>query len=182
MPQILVDLSGFQPTKSTMAQQFSFDIVSDVDQQELDNAINQARKEVEQRYDFKGSHTTIELDQKEKTLTLHTSDDMKLRALAEIINGKMIKRNISLKALEYGKAEQAAGSTLRQIVKIKSGLESEQAKQVTKLIKDKKMKVQAQIQGDAVRVVGKSKDELQEAIQLLRSQEFDFPIQFTNYR
>jgi uncharacterized protein YajQ (UPF0234 family) len=111
-----------------MAQQFSFDVVSDVDQQELDNAINQAKKEVEQRYDFKGSNTTIEYDQKEKKLTLHTSDDMKLRALSEIINAKMIKRNISLKALEYGKAEPAAGSTLRQTVKIKSGLESEQAR------------------------------------------------------
>jgi uncharacterized protein YajQ (UPF0234 family) len=165
-----------------MAQQFSFDVVSDVDQQELDNAINQAKKEVEQRYDFKGSNTTIEYDQKEKKLTLHTSDDMKLRALSEIINAKMIKRNISLKALEYGKAEPAAGSTLRQTVKIKSGLESEQAKQITKMVKEKKMKIQAQIQGDVVRIVGKSKDELQEAIQLLRTFDFDFPIQFTNYR
>jgi uncharacterized protein YajQ (UPF0234 family) len=165
-----------------MAQQFSFDVVSDVDQQELDNAINQAKKEVEQRYDFKGSNTTIEYDQKEKKLTLHTSDDMKLRALSEIINAKMIKRNISLKALEYGKAEPAAGSTLRQTVKIKSGLESEQAKQITKMVKEKKMKIQAQIQGDVVRIVGKSKDELQEAIQLLRTFDFDFQIQFTNYR
>ena len=165
-----------------MAQQFSFDVVSQVDQQELDNAVNQAKKEIEQRYDFKGSNTTIELDQKEKTIKLHTSDEMKLRALGEVLNAKMIKRNISLKALEYGKPEQATGSTLRQTVKIKNGLESEQAKQVTKLVKDLKMKVQAQIQGDAVRIVGKSKDELQEAIQILRAQNFDFPIQFTNYR
>jgi uncharacterized protein YajQ (UPF0234 family) len=165
-----------------MAQQFSFDVVSEVDQQELDNAVNQAKKEVEQRYDFKGSHTEITLDLKEKTILLHTSDDMKLRALEEIINGKMIKRGISLKALEYGKAETASGATLRQTVKIKHGLTSEQAKEVTKLVKDLKLKVQAQIQGDAVRITGKSKDDLQTAIQTLRSQTLNFPVQFTNYR
>jgi len=165
-----------------MAQQFSFDIVSEVDQQELDNAVNQAKKEVEQRYDFKGSNTEINLDLKEKTIQLHTSDDMKLRALAEIINGKMIKRGISLKALDYGKAESASGGTLRQTVKIKHGLSSEQAKEVTKLVKDLKLKVQAQIQGDAVRITGKSKDDLQTAIQAIRGQNLEFPVQFTNYR
>ena len=165
-----------------MATQFSFDVVSEVNAQELDNAINQARKEVEQRYDFKGSNTTIELKPKEMELTLHTSDEMKLRALSEILNGKMVKRGISLKSLSYEKAEQASGGTLRQIVKIKNGLESEQAKVITKLVRDLKMKVQAQIQGDAVRIVGKSKDELQEAIAVLKAQSFDFPIQFTNYR
>ena len=165
-----------------MAQQFSFDVVSEVDLQELDNAVNHAKKEVEQRYDFKGSNTTIELNQKDRQIQLHTSDDMKLRALAEIINGKMIKRGISLKALTYEKVEQASGNTLRQLIKIKNGLESEQAKHVTKLVKDLKMKVQAQIQGDAVRIIGKNKDDLQEAIQTLKSQNFDFPIQFTNYR
>jgi len=165
-----------------MASQFSFDVVSEVEQQELDNAINQAKKEVEQRYDFKGSNTTIELDQKEHLIKLHTSDEMKLHALGEIINGKMIKRGISLKALEYGKEEQAGGSTIRQTIKIKNGLEGEQAKQVTKTVKDLKMKVQAAIQGDAVRISGKSKDDLQEAIQILKTQTFDFPIQFTNFR
>ena len=165
-----------------MAQQFSFDIVSEVDQQEVDNAINQATKEVEQRYDFKGSNTKIDWNPKERTITLHTSDDMKLRALTEILNGKMIKRGISLKALDYEKAEQATGMTLRQVVKIKHGLESEQAKQITRLVKDLKMKVQAQIQGDAVRIIGKSKDDLQTAIQTLKEQSFDFPLQFTNYR
>ncbi len=165
-----------------MAQQYSFDVVSEVDQQELDNAINQAKKEVEQRYDFKGSNTTIELNQKEMTIALHTTDEMKLRALQEIINAKMVKRGISLKALEYGKHETAGGNTYRQTIKLKNGLESEQAKHVTKLVKDLKMKVQAQIQGDAVRIVGKSKDELQEAMQTLRTQDFDFPIQFTNFR
>lgn len=165
-----------------MAQQFSFDVVSEVDQQELDNAVNQAKKEVEQRYDFKGSDTTIDLNLKEKTIQLHTNDDMKLRALGEILNAKMIKRGISLKALEYGKAEAAGGSTLRQIVKIKHGLTSEQAKEVTKLVKDLKLKVQAQIQGEAVRIVGKSKDDLQTAIQAIKGQALEFPIQFTNYR
>jgi len=165
-----------------MAQQFSFDVVSQFDEQEVDNAVNQARKEVDQRYDFKGSNTTIDMNLKEKTITLHTSDDMKLRALHEILNGKMIKRGISLKALDYGKEEPATGGSIRQVIKLKSGLESEQAKQITKMVKDLKMKVQAAIQGEEVRITGKSKDDLQTAMQTLKAQNFDFPIQFTNYR
>ncbi|MDP4237826.1 MAG: YajQ family cyclic di-GMP-binding protein [Bacteroidota bacterium] len=165
-----------------MAQQFSFDVVSQFNEQEVDNAVNQAKKEVEQRYDFKGTNTEIDLNLKEKTITLHTSDDMKHRALHEILNGKMIKRGISLKALDYGTAEQASGGTLRQVIKLKSGLESEQAKQITRMVKDLKLKVQAQIQGEEVRIIGKSKDDLQTAITALKGQNFDFPIQFTNYR
>jgi uncharacterized protein YajQ (UPF0234 family) len=165
-----------------MASQFSFDVVSQFDEQEVDNAVNQARKEVDQRYDFKGSNTIIDMNLKEKTITLHTSDDMKLRALHEILNGKMIKRGISLKALDYGKAEPATGGSLRQVIKLKSGLESEQAKQITKMVKDLKLKVQAAIQGEEVRITGKSKDDLQTAMQTLKAQNFDFPIQFTNYR
>ncbi|MEI8133652.1 MAG: YajQ family cyclic di-GMP-binding protein [bacterium] len=165
-----------------MAQQFSFDVVSNFDTQEMDNAVNQARKEVEQRYDFKGFDTEIDLNLKEKTITLHVADDMKLRALHEILNGKMIKRGISLKALEYGTAEPATGGSLRQVVKLKSGLESDQAKVITKMVKDLKLKVQAQIQGEEVRITGKSKDDLQAAIAALKGQSFDFPIQFTNYR
>src|ERR1035437_2342836 len=156
--------------------QFSFDVVSEVDQQEVDNAINQARKEIDQRYDFKGSNTKIDWDPKEKLITLHTSDDMKLRALIETLNGKMIKRGVSMKSLDYQKVEPAANSSLRQNVKIKTGLEAEQAKVITKLVKELKMKVQAQIQGDAVRITGKSKDDLQTAIQTLKSQNLDFPI------
>ncbi|MEP7233758.1 MAG: YajQ family cyclic di-GMP-binding protein [Ignavibacteriota bacterium] len=165
-----------------MASQFSFDVVSEFDEQEIDNAVNQARKEVDQRYDFKGSDTTIDLNLKEKTITLHTSDDMKLRALHEILNGKMIKRGISLMVLDYGKEEPATGGSIRQNIKLKSGLESEQAKQITRMVKDLKMKVQAAIQGEAVRITGKSKDDLQTAMQTLKAQSFDFPIQFTNYR
>jgi uncharacterized protein YajQ (UPF0234 family) len=165
-----------------MASQFSFDVVSKFDEQEVDNAVNQARKEVDQRYDFKGSNTVIDMNLKEKTITLHTADDMKLRALHEILNGKMIKRGISLKALDYGNAEPATGGSLRQVIKLKSGLESEQAKQITKMVKDLKLKVQAAIQGEEVRITGKSKDDLQFAMQTLKSQNFDFPIQFTNYR
>jgi uncharacterized protein YajQ (UPF0234 family) len=165
-----------------MAQQFSFDVVSQFNEQEVDNAVNQAKKEVEQRYDFKGTNTEIDLNLKEKTITLHTSDDMKLRALHEILNGKMIKRGISLKALDYGTAEQASGGTLRQVITLKSGLESEQAKQITRMVKDLKLKVQAQIQGEEVRIIGKSKDDLQTAITALKGQNFEFPIQFTNYR
>jgi uncharacterized protein YajQ (UPF0234 family) len=162
--------------------QFSFDVVSEVDLQEVDNAINQTRKEIDQRYDFKGSNTTIDWNLKEKTITLHTADDMKLRALTETLNQKMIKRGVSMRSLDYQKIEPAANSSFRQDVKIKTGLESEQAKVITKLVKDLKMKVQAQIQGDAVRITGKSKDDLQTAIQTLKSQSLDFPIQFTNYR
>jgi len=165
-----------------MASQFSFDVVSQFDEQEVDNAVNQARKEVDQRYDFKGSNTVIDMNLKEKTITLHTSDDMKLRALHEILNGKMIKRGISLKVLDYGKEEPATGGSLRQVIKLKSGLESEQAKQITKMVKELKLKVQAAIQGEEVRITGKSKDDLQTAMQTLKAQNFDFPIQFTNYR
>ena len=165
-----------------MASQFSFDVVSQFDEQEVDNAVNQARKEVEQRYDFKGSNTEIDMNLKEKTITLHTSDDMKLRALHEILNGKMIKRGISLKVLDYGKEEPATGGSIRQVIKLKSGLESEQAKQITKMVKELKLKVQAAIQGEEVRITGKSKDDLQTAMQTLKAQAFDFPIQFTNYR
>ena len=165
-----------------MASTFSFDVVSEFDEQEVDNAVNQARKEVEQRYDFKGSNTVIDMNLKEKTITLHTSDDMKLRALHEILNGKMIKRGISLKVLDYGKEEPATGGSIRQVITLKSGLESEQAKQITKMVKDLKMKVQAAIQGEEVRITGKSKDDLQTAMQTLKAQSFDFPIQFTNYR
>src|SRR5436305_6285437 len=148
-----------------MAQQFSFDVVSSFDSQEMDNAVNQAKKEVEQRYDFKGSNTVIDLNLKEKTITLHTSDDMKLRALHEILNGKMIKRGISLKALDYQTAEQASGGTLRQLIKLKSGLETEQAKEITKMVKDLKLKVQAAVQGEEVSITGKSEDDLQMAMQ-----------------
>jgi len=165
-----------------MASQFSFDVVSEFDQQEVDNAVNQAKKEVEQRYDFKDSKTTIDLNLKDKTITFETSDQMKIHALSEILNSKMIKRGVSLKALDYGPANAAGGDRFRQVIKLKSGLESEQAKQITKYVKDTKMKVQAQIQGDAVRIVGKIKDDLQTAIALLKQQELDFPIQFTNYR
>ncbi len=165
-----------------MASQFSFDVVSEFDEQEVDNAVNQARKEVEQRYDFKGSNTEIDMNLKEKTITLHTSDDMKLRALHEILNGKMIKRGISLKVLDYGKEEPATGGSIRQVIKLKSGLETEQAKQITKMVKELKLKVQAAIQGEEVRITGKSKDDLQTAMQTLKAQSFDFPIQFTNYR
>ena len=165
-----------------MASQFSFDVVSEFDEQEVDNAVNQARKEVDQRYDFKGSNTEIDMNLKEKTLTLHTSDDMKLRALHEILNGKMIKRGISLKVLDYGKEEPATGGSIRQVIKLKSGLETEQAKQITKMVKELKLKVQAAIQGEEVRITGKSKDDLQTAIQALKGQSFDFPIQFTNFR
>ena len=163
-----------------MAKENSFDIVSKTDYAEVTNALNQTTKEISQRFDFKGSSASVELQQKD--LMLAAEDETKLRNMNDILQGKLVKRGISLKALDYKKAENASGGTLRQVIKIKHGLESEQAKKVNALIKELKLKVQASIQGDAVRVTAKSKDDLQDVIQALKGQDLDFPIQFTNYR
>jgi uncharacterized protein YajQ (UPF0234 family) len=165
-----------------MAQQNSFDIVSDVDLQEVDNALNQARKEISQRYDFKDSKSSIELNQKEKTITLISDDDFKLKSVVDIVQSKLVKRGVSLKALRYGSIEPAAGGTVRQVIKLQVGIDKEDAKTIVKLIKDAKLKVQAQIMDDQVRVSGKSKDDLQTVIQLLRQADLSFAMQFVNYR
>lgn len=165
-----------------MAQQSSFDIVSEVNMQEVDNAVNQATKEIIQRYDFKGIPTSIDLQQKEKQIVLSTGDDFHLKNVVDILQNKMIKRGISLKALQYGNVEPAAGTSVRQNVKLQVGIEKEHAKEIVKLIKDSKLKVQAQIMEDQVRVTSKSKDDLQAVMQLLRGKEFPFAMQFTNYR
>lgn len=165
-----------------MANQFSFDIVSEVDLQEVDNAINQAMKEIQQRYDFKGSKSTIELNKKDGIVNLHSDDEFKLKSVVDILQNKLIKRGISIKALSYGNIEPASGSTVRQEIKLQKGIEKENAKLVVKMIKDSKLKVQAAIQDEQVRVTGKSKDDLQSVMNLLRSAELDFAFQFTNYR
>lgn len=163
-----------------MAKENSFDIVSKTDYAELDNALNQTNKEISQRFDFKGSSAKVEV--KEKDLQLSAEDDTKLRNMNDILQGKLVKRGISLKALNYEKIEPAAGGTVRQKVTIQQGIPIEKAKEVVKYIKDQKWKVQASIQGETVRVSGKDRDTLQEVINGLKGYDFDIDMQFDNYR
>ncbi len=163
-----------------MAQEFSFDVVSKTDLQEVTNAIVQAQKELAQRFDFKGSKSTIELTGEEMVLV--SDDEGKLVSVKDIVETKLVKRKVSLKALDYGKIEPAAGGTVRQRAKIVQGIEIEKAKAIVKTIKDAKVKVQASIQSDQVRVVGRSKDDLQKAMTLVRETDYGIPLQFTNYR
>jgi uncharacterized protein YajQ (UPF0234 family) len=165
-----------------MAQQNSFDIVSEVNLQEVDNAVNQAHKEITQRYDFKGIHTSIELDQKEKKIVITTGDEFHLKSVIDIVQSKLIKRSVPLKALKYGEIEPAASSSVRQNINLQVGIAKDDAKKITKIIKDSKLKVQAQIMEDQVRVSGKDKDDLQTVMSLLRGQDFSFALQFVNYR
>ncbi|MDL1891134.1 YajQ family cyclic di-GMP-binding protein [Nitrospirales bacterium NOB] len=166
-----------------MADQSSFDVVSEVNMQEMKNVVDQATKEIKQRFDFKDSKTELTLKEKEKELVVGSDDDeYKLNAVIEIIKSKCVKRGVSLKAFNYGKVEEALGATVRQVIKIQSGIPSEKAKEITKAIKESKLKVQAQIQGEQVRVTGKSRDELQAAIALLKGKDFGIDLQFTNYR
>jgi cyclic-di-GMP-binding protein len=163
-----------------MAKENSFDIVSKTDYAEVTNAINQTTKEVSQRFDFKGSKATVELQQKD--LMLSAEDETKLRNMNEILQGKLIKRGISLKALDYQKVEPAAGGSVRQLVKIQQGIPIEKAKEVVKFIKDSKLKVQASIQGETVRIAGKDRDTLQDVIAKLKAKDFGIDMQFDNYR
>lgn len=165
-----------------MASTFSFDIVSQVDLQEADNAVNQALKEIQQRYDFKGSNSTIELDKKTSQVKVESDDEYRLKQVVDVLESKLIKRGISLKALSYGEIEQGTKGSARQGITLQSGIDKENAKKITKLIKDQGLKVQAQIQDDQVRVTGKSKDELQEVIQVLKGADLPFDMQFVNYR
>jgi len=163
-----------------MAQQNSFDIVSQVDTAEVNNAINQTSKEVHQRFDFKGSHASVTLEDKE--LVLAAEDETKLRNMNDILQQKLVRRGVPLKALSYGKVEPAAGGTVRQRVAIQQGIPQDKAKEIVKFIKDSKAKVQAAIQGDVVRITGKDRDTLQDIIAKLKAKDFDINMQFTNYR
>jgi cyclic-di-GMP-binding protein len=163
-----------------MAKENSFDIVSKTDYAEVNNAINQTTKEVSQRFDFKGSKATVELQ--DKDLMLSAEDETKLRNMNDILQGKLVKRGISLKALDYQKIEPAAGSSVRQVVKIQQGIPIEKAKEVVKFIKDSKVKVQASIQGETVRISGKDRDTLQDVIAKLKAKDFGIDMQFDNYR
>jgi uncharacterized protein YajQ (UPF0234 family) len=160
--------------------EFSFDVVSRVDAQELDNALNQTRKEIEGRFDFKNSKTTVE--NTAKLITIVTDDELKLKNVVDILQSRANKRGISLKAFEYGKVEPAAGNTVRQVITIKNGIAKDKAKPLIEAIKNAKLKVTTQIQDEQLRVTGKSKDDLQKAQQLLKGLDSDVPLQFVNYR
>lgn len=165
-----------------MAADNSFDIVSKIEIQEVKNAIEQATKEVNARFDLKDSKSTIKLDGEEKALELHSADSYKLEAVRQILEQKMIKRGISVKSLEFEKEEPASGSSVRQKVTLKQGIATDKAKEIVKLVKESKSKVQATIQGETVRITGKDRDTLQETIALLKGHEFGIDMQFTNFR
>ena len=166
-----------------MAAQSSFDITSPIDFQEVDNALNQARKEVGQRYDFKGAKTDIDLNITEKTLTLATDDEMKMNALWEMVQARLVRRDVPVKNFEVGKSEGAAGGTVKRVIKIQEGIPIEAAKEIVRFLKDKKIKkVQGSIQGDQVRVTSPSKDDLQDAMRALREHDFGVALTFGNYR
>jgi cyclic-di-GMP-binding protein len=163
-----------------VASESSFDVVSRVDGQELDNALNQTRKEIENRFDFKHSKTSIEFDGKK--ITLISDDELKMRNVVDMLQGKAVRRGIDIKAFEFSEVEPAASSTVRQIVTLRSGIPKEQSKTILNHIKALKLKVTAQYQDEQVRVSGKNKDDLQKVIASLRSLEFELPLQFVNYR
>lgn len=158
----------------------SFDIVSQVDQQEVRNALDQCNREISNRFDFKGSDARVE--QNEYVLSAYADDEFKLRQLSDVLNGKLTKRGIDIRCLQKGPIEKVSGNKVKQIITIKVGVETELAKKIVKMIKDNKLKVQASIQGDAVRVSGAKKDTLQEAIHLVKKSVADFPLQIVNFR
>jgi cyclic-di-GMP-binding protein len=160
----------------------SFDVVSKIELPEVSNAIQQALKEIQQRYDLKGSNSTIQLVEKDNKILLASADDFKLKAVIEILEQKLIKRKVSLKGLEYGVVTPAAGSSVRQEIKLQQGIDADKARKIVQAIKDSKKKVQVSIQGDLLRVAGKDRDTLQEVMHLLRTGDFGLDLQFINYR
>jgi cyclic-di-GMP-binding protein len=160
----------------------SFDVVSKIEMPEVHNAVQQAMKEIQQRYDLKDSHSNIEMVEKDKKLILTSQDEFKLRAITEILQSKLVKRQVPLKGLTYGTIIPSAGSSVKQEVTLQQGIAIEKAREIVKAIKDSKLKVQASIQGDFVRVAGKDRDTLQSAIKLLRESDFGIDVQFINYR
>lgn len=167
-----------------MAKDASFDVVSEVDLQELRNAVDQARREISQRFDFKNTGSAIDLAEEKEApvLTIKSNTDGKVKEVVRVLEEKLVKRQIALKALEKGEIEPAAGGTARQTIKVNQGISTEKAKQIVKFIKDKKLKAQAAVQGDQVRVTSKSRDILQDVIGSLKEEDFGIPLQFTNYR
>jgi uncharacterized protein YajQ (UPF0234 family) len=160
----------------------SFDVVSKIEMPEVQNAVQQALKEVQQRFDLKDSHSNIEVKEKDNKILLHSSDEFKLKAVVDILQSKLIKRQVPLKGLTYGEITPASGSTVKQEINLQQGIATEKAREIVKKIKDSKLKVQVTIQGDYLRVAGKDRDTLQSAIALLRASDFGIDMQFTNYR
>lgn len=160
----------------------SFDIVSEVNHVEIRNAVDQCNKEITNRFDFKGSDARVEIVEKDKTLVVFADDEFKLRQVRDVMTGKLAKRGVDIRALEPGKLEPVSGNKVKETIKVREGVEMERAKNLVKLIKDSKLKVQGSIQGDAVRVSGAKKDNLQEAIALVRKSVTDIPLQFKNFR
>jgi uncharacterized protein YajQ (UPF0234 family) len=165
-----------------MAKDESFDVVSHVDMQEVDNAVQQAVKEIAQRYDLKDTHSKIDLDKHAATVSIHAPSDFVLRQVVDVLNTKLIRRNIDLKAVSWGKEEAASGGTVRVLGTIVNGIEMEIARKVNRDVKDEKFKVKVQIEGDKVRVFSPSRDELQAVIAFLKQQDYGIPLQFVNYR
>ncbi|MFB9273540.1 YajQ family cyclic di-GMP-binding protein [Cohnella cellulosilytica] len=163
-----------------MASEYSFDVVSKVDMQEMNNAVQQALKEIETRFDFKGSKSDIKLENDQLTVT--SDSDFKLQSVVDILQSKMIKRGVPILNLDYGKIEPASGGTVRQVIKLRQGIDQENAKKINVLIRDSKLKIKSQIQGDQLRVTGKSKDDLQSIMSLLKGAGLPMELQFTNYR
>jgi len=164
-----------------MAKDYSFDVVSEFDKQELVNAVDQTKREINSRFDLKGSNSDVILEQ-DKSITITTNDEMKLKNILDILQSKMIKRNLSIKILDAQSVENALGGNVRQVFNLKKGLTQELAKKITADIKNTKLKVQASIQGEQIRVTGKDKDDLQAVIKMLRTNEYSVPLQFQNYR
>ena len=158
----------------------SFDIVSEVNQVEVRNAVDQANKEITNRFDFKGSDARVETA--EGTLTLYADDDFKLQQVTDVLTGKLTKRGVDIRALKHGDVQKVSGNKVKQVVTVRVGIEQELAKKIVKIVKDSKLKVQASIQGDAIRVSGAKRDVLQEAIALVKKSITDFPVQFNNFR
>ncbi len=165
-----------------MAKNCSFDVVSNVDLQEVKNAVNQAMMEIRQRFDFKGSKSEISLDEKVPALNLISDDDHKIKSVVDILESKLVKRKVSLKALSYGKVEPAGGNTVRQAIQLQQGIPQEKGKEIVKAIKGMKTKVQGQVMDDQVRVSGKNRDDLQVVIAELKEKDFGIAMSFTNYR
>lgn len=165
-----------------MAGTFSFDIVSEVNLQEVDNAVNQARKEIGQRFDFKGSRSSLEFNPREATITLTSDDDFRMKAVVDVLQSRLTKRGVPLNAVAFGPVESAAGDTVRRTLTLRVGIDGENARLLVRMIKDTRLRVQAQIMEDQVRVTGRSKDDLQSVMTMIRGAELPFAVQFTNYR
>jgi uncharacterized protein YajQ (UPF0234 family) len=168
--------------RDAMAEEHTFDIVCKLDMQEVLNAMNQSMKEIGQRFDFKGSKSSIELDKDRGLMTLISDDEFKLKSVIDILQSKLIKRSVPLKALSYGKVEPASGNTVRQVITLQQGIPQDKAREMVKLIKDLKLKVSVEIQKDQVRVRGKKIDDLQAVIAHVKEKDFGIHIEFTNYR